>query len=92
MNATDSREAVLAQLAEFRLALDAALPGDAVQRVHYHVDRLEQALRSSHAEGIRFAAYTIAHTLATGSEQFPPAAVRAFEGLRTALEQAGHRF
>ncbi len=62
------------------------------ERALYHCDRLEQALKFWHAEGIRFAAYTINHIVtAPDGGMSEPVRQRVAE-LRAALADAGHTF
>ncbi len=89
---TVARESVLSRLAAFQQALDAAPASGAVDRVRYHSERLEHAVRSSHGEGIRFAAYTMRHALTTEPDRFSPAIAQAFAELTAALTAAGHHF
>ncbi len=90
--ATAEKDSLLSRVAAVREALDAAPSGDAVDRARYQTERLVAAIRSSHGEGIRFAAYTINHLLTTRSKEFPSSIAPVFAELKHALESSGHHF
>ena len=58
----------------------------------YQCERLEQALRYSHAEAIRFAAYTINHLAVASGSGMGDAVRQRVADLRAALADAGHTF
>ncbi len=82
---------ILGKVDAFEQAL-ASASNEAGERARYQCGRLAQALRFSHAEGIRFAAYTISHILSQPHAPFDATVHTRFAELREALQQAGHHF
>jgi hypothetical protein len=76
-------------------ALEDALRADAsasAAPLLYQCDRLAQAVRHSHAEAIRFAAYTINHLASAPGSGIGDAVRERVADLRAALATAGHTF
>ena len=73
-----------------RLATVSPAVSEPANRALYHCERLSMALASSHAEGVRFAAFTINHTVTTNEQAFGPEVGTAAAALRSALDAAGY--
>jgi hypothetical protein len=86
-----SDQPVTDRLNDLRAALRADPSPDA-ERALYQCDRLEQALKFWHAEGIRFAAFTIDRLVCGPDSRMSEAIRRHAAALREALAGAGHRF
>ena len=67
-------------------------PSPDAERAIYQCDRLEQAVRHSHAEAIRFAAYTINHIASSAEAGMSETVRQRVADLRAALTAAGHSF
>lgn len=68
----------------------AALPRrDALDKAIYQCERLAKAVRSSHAEGTRFAAFTVSKIVRDLADELPPAVVERTRAIRVALEGLG---
>jgi hypothetical protein len=86
-----AHQPVFDRLAALREALRAD-PSPAAAPALYQCDRLEQALKHWHAEGIRFAAYTINHLAASPENAVTETVRQRVADLRAALAGAGHIF
>jgi len=84
-----NKEAVLAALALVRQALENSPETAEVARALDQCARLELAIRQFHAEGLRFAAFTLLHLTLPPSTTFGPAVQTAARGLKGALVAAG---
>lgn len=73
--------------------LDAALAASAgaTTDARYQCGRLRHALSHAHAEGARFAAFTLGRLLAKPDTGVDEAVHQAYAALRTALISAGHK-
>ena len=68
----------------------AALPrSEAIDKAIYHSERLAIAIRSSHTEGTRFAAFTVAKIVRDLSAELPPEIVSRTQAIKSALESMG---
>ncbi len=86
-----AKDPVQTKVTALQQALDAAQATAESADARYQCERLGLALRYSHAEAIRFAAYTIGRILATHADRFDLKVHGAYADLKTALEAAGHR-
>jgi hypothetical protein len=67
-----------------------ALPASAaVEKAIYHCDRLQLAIRTSHNEGTRFAAFTVNKIVRDLGDEAPPAVVDTMARVRSGLEAWG---
>lgn len=82
---------LLDALDRFETALRAHVQSSAITDALYQCERLRLALRNSHAEGIRFAAFTIGRLLTRASPAVDDAVGRAHDALRRGLIDAGVR-
>ena len=90
-NKNDANKAgVLAALEGLRAALTAAPENAAVPRALDQCGRLELAITQFHAEGLRFAAFTLLRMVQSGATAFPDAVHSATRDLKTALDAAGY--
>jgi hypothetical protein len=85
-----NKAAVLAALDGLRAALTTAPENAAVTRVLDQCGRLELAIAQFHAEGLRFAAFTLLRMVQSGGTAFPDAVHSATRTLKTALDAAGY--
>jgi hypothetical protein len=89
-NKNDSNKAlVLEKLDLVRTALKHEPPGGAVADALDQCNRLQLAISQFHAEGLRFAAFTLLHLTLPPSTTFGPAVQTAARGLKGALVAAG---
>jgi hypothetical protein len=86
---TIDRQQLAADVDALRSALLALPHSDALEKAGYHCERLAQAIRSSHSEATRFAAFTVLKILRDRGAELPAdLAVRA-RAIRAALEASG---
>jgi hypothetical protein len=89
-NKNDSNKAsVLAQLDKLRAALKSEPPGAAITQALEQCDRLQLAISQFHAEGLRFAAFTLLRLMQRPEANLGEAVQRATRDLKSALETAG---
>jgi hypothetical protein len=84
-----NKAAVLGALNALRTALNGEPESPVVTRALDQCDRLEQAISQFHAEGLRFAAFTLLRMVQT-STVFTEAVHSATRTLKSALETAGY--
>lgn len=90
-NKNDANKAlVLEALAAVRGALENAPENASVAGALEQCGRLELAIRQFHAEGLRFAAFTLLRTVQHGGTAFSEPVHSATRSLKTALESAGY--
>jgi hypothetical protein len=85
-----NKAAVLERLSAVRAALENEPQGPAVARALEQCDRLEVAIRQFHAEGLRFAAFTLLRMVFAQGTGFTDPVHIATQNLKTALETAGY--
>jgi hypothetical protein len=84
-----NKAAVLGALNALRMALNAEPETPVVTRALDQCDRLEHAISQFHAEGLRFAAFTLLRMVQT-STVLTEAVHSATRTLKSALETAGY--
>ena len=84
----DTDDRGLADVEALTAALQTMSPSDAVEKAIHHCERLHLAIRSSHNEGTRFAAFTV-NKIIRDLGAAPPSVLDAMARIRTALEAAG---
>ena len=90
-NTNDSRKAsVLAQLEILRGALKAEPSNAVVTQALNQCDRLQLAITQFHAEGLRFAAFTVLRLSLTPGTSFGEPVRKAAADLKRALDSAGY--
>ena len=90
-NKNDAKKTeVLAILNTVRAALQNEPPGDAATRALEQCDRLELAIGQFHAEGLRFAAFTLLRMVFGQGTAFGEPVHIATQNLKSALEAAGY--
>ena len=90
-NKNDANKAtVLQALAGVRAALTNEPESPSVTRALEQCDRLELAIRQFHAEGLRFAAFTLLRMVQSSGTAFTERVHSATGSLKTALESAGY--
>jgi hypothetical protein len=89
---TTSKDQLLADVDALTAALQAMRPSDAVEKAIYHGERLHLAIRTSHNEGTRFAAFSINKIVRDLGTQAPAPVVEAMARVRAALEATGVDF
>jgi hypothetical protein len=90
-NKNDANQAaVLEALTALEAALDNEPDSPLVARTIEQCDRLELAIRQFHAEGLRFAAYTLLRLVKHNGTSFTEPVHSATHRLKTALESAGY--
>ena len=60
-----------------------------IEKALYHCARLTVAIRSSHNEGMRFAAFTVLKIVRDHAAELPPAVTSRAQAIRSALEASG---
>jgi hypothetical protein len=90
-NKNDANKAVvLERLNAVRSALKNEPPNPPVTRALEQCDRLELAIQQFHAEGLRFAAFTLLRMVFGQGTGFTEPVHIATQNLKTALETAGY--
>ncbi len=84
-----SREELLADVESLTAALKASPSSAAVEKAIYQCDRLHLAIRSSHSEGTRFAAFTVNKIVRDLGDAAAPAVVERMVRVRAGLEAQG---
>jgi hypothetical protein len=69
--------------------LEALPQGEVIQKAIYHCHRLQLALKSSHSEGTRFAAFTVRKIIRDHAAELPATVSGQLEPIITALEASG---
>ena len=85
-----NRAEVLAALAGVRTALENEANTPARAGALEQCQRLEQAISQFHAEGLRFAAFTLLRTVQSSGTTFTEPVRSATHGLKAALDRAGY--
>jgi hypothetical protein len=85
-----NKAAVLERLSAVRSALENEPQSPAVAAALTQCDRLELAIRQFHAEGLRFAAFTLLRMVFAQGTGFTDPVHLATQNLKTALESAGY--
>ena len=85
-----NKDAVLLALSCVRLALENERPTAEVARALDQCERLKLAINQFHAEGLRFAAYTLIHMVLNHGTGFTDPVHVATRDLKRTLEAAGY--
>lgn len=85
-----NKAAVLERLSAVRSALEKEPQSATVTAALEQCDRLEQAIRQFHAEGLRFAAFTLLRMVLGHGTVFTESVRIATQNFKTALETAGY--
>jgi hypothetical protein len=85
-----NKAAVLERLSAVRSALKNEPPNPSRDRALDQCDRLEVAITQFHAEGLRFAAYTLLRMVFGHGTVFTEPVQIATQNLKSALETAGY--
>jgi hypothetical protein len=85
-----NKAAVLERLSAVRSALRKEPENPAAKRALEQCDRLELAITQFHAEGLRFAAFTLLRTVFSQGTVFTDPVHLATQNLKSALETAGY--
>jgi hypothetical protein len=85
-----NKAAVLERLSAVRSALKNEPKSPSKDRALDQCDRLQLAITQFHAEGLRFAAYTLLRMVFTQGTVFTDAVQIATQDLKSALETAGY--
>jgi hypothetical protein len=85
-----NKAAVLDRLSTVRAALEKEPQNPSVARALEQCGRLEQAITQFHAEGLRFAAFTLFRTVFTQGTVFTEKVQIATQNLKSALDAAGY--
>jgi hypothetical protein len=89
---TTSTDQLLANVEALTAALQELPPGEAVDKAVYHSERLHLAIRSSHNEATRFAAFSVNKIVGDLGAQAPAPVLEAMTRIRAALEATGVDF
>jgi hypothetical protein len=81
---------VLAQLDEVRAALAVEPPGDLVRQALTQCERLQVSILQFHAEGLRFAAFTLLRLTQPPATTFGAPVQQASQRLKAMLDEAGY--
>ncbi len=85
-----NKDAVLERLSAVRSALENEPESPFVTRALEQCDRLEVSIRQFHAEGLRFAAFTLLRMVFAQGTGFTDPVHIATQNLKSALETAGY--
>ncbi len=85
-----NKAAVLERLSAVRAALKDSPQTPEVRRAFEQCERLELAIRQFHAEGLRFAAFTLLRMVFASGTAFTEPVHIATQNLNSALETAGY--
>ena len=85
-----NKAAVLERLSALQLALRNAPQNAATVQALEQCGRLEMAINQFHAEGLRFAAYTLLHMVFSQGTALTEPVHIATQNLKSALEAAGY--
>jgi hypothetical protein len=85
-----NKAAVLERLSAVRSALKNEPPSPSRDRALEQSDRLEVSITQFHAEGLRFAAFTLLRTVLGQGTVFTEPVQIATQNLKSALETAGY--
>jgi hypothetical protein len=85
-----NKAAVLAALSAVRAALTSEPESPSVTRALDQCDRLKLAISQFHAEGVRFAAFTLLRMVHSSGTVFTEPVHSATRDLKVALETAGY--
>jgi hypothetical protein len=80
---------VISRIDALQQALATLPPDPSIERALYHCNRLRMAVRSSHNEGTRFAAFTVAKIVRDLGPELPPAVPALMQEIRGSLEAMG---
>jgi hypothetical protein len=83
------KEQLLADVESLSAALKALPQSATVEKAIYHADRLHLAIRTSHNEGTRFAAFTVNKIVRDLGTEAPPVVVDTMARVRAGLEAVG---
>jgi hypothetical protein len=86
---TSSKTQLLSDIESLTSALKAMPASPAVEKAIYQCDRLHLAVRSSHSEGTRFAAFTVNKIVRDLGDAAPGAVVESMARVRAGLETMG---
>jgi hypothetical protein len=86
---TSSKDQLLGDLETLTAALKAAPPSPEMDKAIYQCERLHLAVRSSHNEGTRFAAFTLNKILRDLGAAAPPSVVESMARVRAGLDAMG---
>ncbi len=81
---------VLARLEDLCSALGHEPASDVVTQALHHCDRLRQAVEQSHAEGLRFAAFTLIRLMQQTGANLQEATQNAARALKAGLNESGY--
>ena len=86
---TIDRQQLLGEVEALQAALETQPKRDALDKAIYQCERLRVAIRSSHTEGTRFAAFTVARIVRDLSAELPPQIPARMQTIKAALEAMG---
>ena len=86
---TSSKDQLLGDLETLTAALKAALPSPEIDKAVYQSERLHVAVRSSHNEGTRFAAFTVNQIIRDLGDAAPAPVVDSMARVRAGLDAMG---
>ena len=89
---TTTTDQLLVSVEALTEALKGLPPGEAIDKAIYHCERLHLAIRSSHNEATRFAAFSVNKIVRDLGPEAPAPVVEAMSRIRAALEAAGVDF
>jgi len=80
---------LLGRVDALKQALTQLPPTETLQKAVYHCERLHIAVRTSHQEGTRFAAFTVKRIITAESSTLPPMVPALMQEIIGALEANG---
>jgi hypothetical protein len=84
------RNVVLARIDVLCRALEHEPPSPVIVQALHQCDRLRQAVLQSHAEGLRFAAFTLTRLMQQTGANLQGATQNAARALKAGLDEAGY--
>lgn len=83
------KHALIARVETLRTSLEDELVSPIVSQALHQCERLEQAILQSHAEGLRFAAYTLNRLMQQPGANLRESSKKAARDLKKGLDAAG---
>jgi len=84
------KSALLAHLDALCTALEQEPPSSLISQARHQCDRLRQAALQSHAEGLRFAAFTLTRLMQQPGANLSQTTQDAVRALKAGLDEAGY--
>jgi hypothetical protein len=86
---TTDKQQIIERVDALARTLEALPPSDTLQKAIYHCHRLQLALKSSHSEGTRFAAFTVRKIIRDHAAELPATVPDQLAPIIAAIEASG---